>query len=162
VAATDEGDGVQRRPLLQGILVGAGSALGATVFNNLGLLEQVRRGFDRLLEGSDLESSTLERWDALPGEYGRRYQVVAPAHLLTEVVSDLVELQYLLGLKHTLRSHIALCRATSQLASLAGIFLAAQGDRRSAQNWFHTAGLAAREAADVRLAGLAQARSGIV
>jgi tetratricopeptide (TPR) repeat protein len=162
LAATDEDDGMQRRPVLQGILVGAGSALGATAFNNLDRLEQVRRGFDRLLEGSDLGSSTLERWDGLPGEYGRRYQVVAPAHLLTEVASDLVELQYLLGLKLTFRSHRALCRVASQLASLTGIFLAAQGDKRGAQNWFHTAGLAANEAADTRLAGLAEVRSGIV
>jgi len=154
--------GMRRRPVLHGILVGAGSALGAAALHDLGPLERVRRSLDRLLEGSGLGGSTLERWEALPSEYGRRYQLVAPAHLLDEIANDLVELHYLLSLEHTTTSRTVMCRVGSQLASLAGIFLAAQGNKRNAQHWFHTAGLAAKEAADPRLAGLALVRSGIV
>jgi tetratricopeptide (TPR) repeat protein len=159
---TNEEDDMQRRQLLHGILAGASSALPASALANLVQLEQVRQSLDRLFEGSAIGTSTLERWDALPGEYGQRYQTVAPGQLLTDVASDFVELQYLLGQRQATKGRVTLCRASSQLATLAGIFLAAQGDKRSAQNWFYTAGLAASEAGDRQLAGLALVRSGIV
>lgn len=157
-----EEDDMRRRTLLQGFLAGAGSALSASAITHLPQLEHVRQSFDWLLEGSEVGISTLGHWEALPAEYGQRYQVVAPAQLLTDVAADFVGLQQLLGRKQTTKGRITLCRVSSQLATLTGIFLAAQGDGRNAQNWFHTAGLAASEANDSQLAGLALVRSGIV
>lgn len=160
---TNEEDAVtRRRGLLQGILAGAGGTLTASALKNLAILDHVGRSLDRIFEGSAVSAATLERWESLPSEYGQRYQVVAPARLLSDVAGDFVELQYLLSLTEATKSRKALCRVSSQLAALAGIFFAAQGNKDSAQNWFRTAGLAAAEAEDSQLAGLALARSAIV
>lgn len=145
---------MRRRTLLQSILAGTGTAFSAVAFGNLAQIEQVRRELDKILDGSELGDATVERWEALPSEYGHRNQVVASAQLLNEIAGDFVELQALLERQHSVKHRITLTHVAGQLAQLAGLFMLDLGELRNAQAWFHTAGLAASEARDGQLAGV--------
>lgn len=153
---------MRRRALIQSILAGTGNVLSVAALGDLARIEQMRRELDLLLDSSEVGPATIERWEAVPGEYGPRYVTAAPRQLLSQVAGDFLELQHLLGRRHTTEDRIALTRIGGQLALLAGIFLAAMGDQRNAEAWYHTAGLAAREAQDRQLRGLALARSATV
>jgi transcriptional regulator with XRE-family HTH domain len=153
-----ERDDMRRRVLLQGLIAGTGAALSAATLGNLTQIEHIRRELDRLLEGSD-GAATIERWEEALSDYGQRFLAVAPGRLLSEAASDFVELQHLLGRQQSTKHRIALARVSGQLAVLAGGCLHAMGEHRNAQAWFHTAGLAAREAQDRQLLGFALGRS---
>ncbi|MBF6331861.1 hypothetical protein [Nocardia transvalensis] len=155
----DEEDDVHRRQLLRGIAATSSAAVSSSVLDQL---ENLRRSVERVLAPDCVTKATLDRWEGLPSTYGQQYQSVAPAELLTNVAADFAALRRHLAMRQSTRNRMTLCQVSGQLAVLAGIFLAAQGDRRSAQNWFRTAGLAAKESGDRRLAGTALVRSAIV
>lgn len=158
-ATTGDEDEVYRRVVLHGVLTVAGMGLSTSA---LAMLEQVRRRMDAVLDSSNVSEHTVEYWQQMPHEYAQRYQVTPPRELLTDVVSDFAELQQLLTHRQPMRQRAELCRISGQLAVLIGIFLAALAKQREGRAWFRTAILAAREADDPQLAGLATMRAGIV
>lgn len=150
-----EKDDMRRRVLLQSLLVGTGTALSAAMLGNLAQIEQVRRELDKLLDGSEVGETTIEHWEAAASEHTQGWLEVAPGQRLSNIAGDFVELQHLLERQQTTKHRVALTRASSELAVLAGHCLHAMGEHRNAQAWFRTAGLAAREAQDRQLAGAA-------
>lgn len=158
-ATTGDEDEVYRRVVLHGVLTAAGMGLSASA---LAMLDQMRRRMDAVLDSSNVSEHTVEYWQQMPHEYAQRYQVTPPRELLADVVSDFAEVQQLLTHRQPMRQRTELCRISGQLAVLIGIFLAALAKQREARSWFRTATLAAREADDPQLAGLATVRAGIV
>jgi len=152
-------DETYRRAVSHGVLTGAGMGLSASA---LAVVEQVRRRMDAVLDSSNVSEHTVEYWQQMPHEHAQRYQMTPPRELLTDVVSDFAEVQQLLTHRQPTRQRAELCRVSGQLAVLIGIFLAALAKQREARAWFRTATLAAREADDPQLAGLATVRTGIV
>ncbi|MGQ0777115.1 MAG: hypothetical protein ACT4NY_22325 [Pseudonocardiales bacterium] len=128
----------------------------------LAVVEQVRRRMDAVLDSSNVSEHTVEYWQQMLHEHAQRYQVTPPRELLADVVSDFAEVQQLLTHRQPMCQRAELCRVSGQLAALIGIFLAALAKQREARAWFRTAVLAAREADDPQLAGLATVRAGIV
>src|SRR5215475_12287426 len=159
VEAGGEEDDMERRALLRSVLAGAGLSLGAPA---LAVVEQVRRSMDGVLDVSNVSPATIDRWERTAYEYAFSYQTVPPRQLLTDVVADFAEIQVLLSQRQPIKFRRRLCQSGAQLAALAGIFFSAMGYQREARAWFHTAKLAADEAGDTGLAGLAMVRSATV
>lgn len=154
-AKKDMEDDMRRRTVLQGLVAGTGTVLSSAMFGSLAQIEQIRRELERLLDGSDIGSSTADHWEEVPGEYGQRFLVLAPDRLLLDIAGDFVELRHVLDRQHTTKDRAMLARASGQLAVLAGQCLRNLGEMRGAQAWFRTSELAAREAQDRKLAGQA-------
>ncbi|APA96716.1 hypothetical protein NS506_02654 [Nocardia seriolae] len=155
----EEENSVDRRRLLHGIAAVSGMALSGSVVDQL---DGLRRGVERALMPDTISRASLDRWASVPNSYAQQYQSVAPVDLLSGVAADFTELQRHLNLPQSTQHRMALCRVSGQLAVLAGIFLAAQGNGRSARDWFRTAGIAAMESGDRQLAATALVRSAIV
>ena len=154
-----EEDDMERRAVLRSVLAASGVGLGTSA---LAMVERVRRSMDGVLDSSNVGPATIERWERTAYEYAYRYQTVPPLQLLTDVVADFAEVQVLLAQRQPIEFRRRLCQSGAQMAVLAGIFLSAMGHQREARAWFHTAKLAAEEAGDTRLAGLATVRSATV
>jgi hypothetical protein len=159
VAVAGEGDEVERRGLLRSMLIGTGAGLSGAA---LAQAEHVRRSMDGVLDASNVSVMTIDRWERAAREYAQSYQMVPPYQLLTEVILDFSEVQALLAQRQPVRYRQSLCHSAAEMAALAGIFLSALGHQREARAWFHTAKLAADEADDPMLAGLAVVRTATV
>jgi hypothetical protein len=157
-AGGEDGD-VERRAMLRNVLVGTGAGLAVTALTKA---EQIRRSMDGVLDSSNVSASTIERWERTADEYAHSYQTVPPSQLLAEVILDFSEIQSLLAQRQPVRYRRSLCRSAAQMAALAGIFLSALGHQRESRAWFHTAKLAADEADDAVLSGLAVVRAATV
>jgi hypothetical protein len=157
--ASGEEDDMERRALLRNVLAASGVGLGVPA---LAVVERVRRSMDGVLDSSNVSPATIDRWERTAHEYAYSYQTVPPLQLLSDVVADFAEVQVLLAQRQPVKFRRRLCQSGAQMAVLAGVFLSAMGHQREARAWFHTAKLAAEEAGDTRLAGLAMVRSATV
>jgi transcriptional regulator with XRE-family HTH domain/tetratricopeptide (TPR) repeat protein len=152
-------DDVNRRAVLQNILVGAGVSLSAPL---LEAIDTVRRRTDEALDSGSVSASTLDRWEEAAGHYGQAYMKVPPLRLLGDVVLDFSEIQRLAARRQPLDYQRRLCQVTAQLAGMTGILLIDLGDHRQARAWFHTAKLAADETGDRALRAWVPARESVL
>jgi transcriptional regulator with XRE-family HTH domain/tetratricopeptide (TPR) repeat protein len=152
-------DDVNRRAVLQNILVAAGVSLSAPL---LEAIDTVRRRTDETLDSGGVSASTLDRWEETAGHYGQAYMKVPPLRLLGDVVLDFSEIQQLAGRRQPLDYQRRLCQVTARLAGITGILLIDLGDHRQARAWFHTAKLAADETGDRALRAWVPARESVL
>lgn len=152
-------DDVNRRAVLQNILVGAGVSLSAPL---LEAIDSVRRRTDEALDSGGVSASTLDRWEEAAGHYGQAYMKVPPLRLLCDTVLDFSEIQQLAACRLPLDHQRRLCQVTAQLAGMTGILLIDLGDHRQARAWFHTAKLAADETGDRALRAWVPARESVL
>jgi transcriptional regulator with XRE-family HTH domain len=151
--ASSKEDAMRRRALLHTLLAGAGAGLSLPA---LSAIDQVRQSVDLLMETSSVSPATLAHWERVPYVHALDLETAPPAQLLAEVVADFAELSQLLRQPQTTKVRMTLCRASGQLAQLAGALMSRMGERRDGVAWFRTARLAAHEAGDtVLVAGVA-------
>lgn len=127
---------------------GSGSAVPADLMRGL---KAARVGADALLESQSVSAASVDRWERVAEDCGRR-QLTAPLGIfLTETVDDFIQLSKILSRRQPLEFQQRLYRVLAQLAGLIGFGLMGSGELRESHGWFHTARLAADETGDRQL-----------
>jgi transcriptional regulator with XRE-family HTH domain/tetratricopeptide (TPR) repeat protein len=120
----------------------------------LSYLAAVRRGMTTVLQ-APLAETTIEQWERQATEYGHAYQLSPPAQLLSDSITDFLELRALLEQRQPAENRARLCRT-------AGIALVALGEHREARHWYHLGQLLAEETGDRALRAWLLAREAVI
>jgi hypothetical protein len=112
-------------------------------------LRGIRRGADRLLETQSMSPATVDHWEMAVDMYEYLRMTAPPTVLLTQLLSDLADLQQILRCRQPLDFQRRLYYVMARFAGMIGLTLVDNtDDRAETQAWFHTARLAADEADD--------------
>lgn len=149
-------------PVHHGLPAGSTAPELSTAATVLERAERIRCSMDAALGMHPSDPTSDTHWAQLAHDYARVYQTVPSPQLLADVFLSFSGLQPLIAQRPSHPNRTSLCRSAAELATVSGILLAALGHPRRARAWFHTAKLAADEASDARLAGLAAVRSATV
>jgi transcriptional regulator with XRE-family HTH domain len=115
---------------------------------NLRQLDRLRRALDDTFNEGAMATSTLDDWEATVVRYGAICRDQPAGLLITDLASDLAELQAVLSRPRPISSARRLTRVTAQMAGLLCLALIKIDDRSAFRGWARTARVAAAEAGD--------------
>ncbi len=114
-------------------------------------LKAARTDANALLEAQSVSAATVDWWERIAEDYGRR-QLTAPLSVfLSAAVDDFTQLSAILGRRQPLEFQHRLYRVLAQMAGLIGFGVMGSGELRESHGWYHTARLAADETGDRQL-----------
>jgi len=124
------------------------AALEAVQSPDLRQLDRLRRALDDTFNEGAMATSTLDDWEATVTRYGAICRDQPAGLLITDLASDLAELQAVLSRPRPVSSARRLTRVTAQMAGLLCLALIKLDDRSAFRGWARTARVAAAEAGD--------------
>ena len=114
-------------------------------------LKNARADANALLEAQSVSAATVDWWERIAEDYGRR-QLIDPLRMfLTAALDDFAQLNSILNRRQPLEFQHRLYRVLAQMAGLIGFGLMGSGELRESHGWYHTARLAADETGDRQL-----------
>jgi transcriptional regulator with XRE-family HTH domain len=111
-------------------------------------LEQLRRALDDTLNEGTMAPSTLDNWENEVLRYGTVSRDRPAGLLVSDLSTDMAELQRLLSKPRPVSSMRQLTRITAQMAGLLCLALVKLNDRQAFRGWARIARVAADEAGD--------------
>jgi transcriptional regulator with XRE-family HTH domain len=115
---------------------------------DLGHLEQLRRALDDTFNEGAMTLSTLDEWEASVVRYGAVSRDQPAGLLISDLSSDLAELQHLMSKPRPVSSARRLTRVTAQMCGLLCLALIKLDHRREFRGWARIARVTATEAGD--------------
>ena len=114
-------------------------------------MKTARADANALLEAQSVSAATVDWWERIAEDYGRRQLIDPLQAFLTEALDDFAQLNGILNRRQPLEFQHRLCRVLAQMAGLIGFDLMGSGELRESHKWYHTARLAADETGDRQL-----------
>ena len=112
-------------------------------------LQGIRRDADRLLENQSVSPATVEDWEQAVDFCEKLRMTAQPAVLLTQLASDITDLQQVLSCRQPLDVQRRLYYVMARFAGMTGLTLVDHTDeKKETQRWFKTARWYANEADD--------------
>ncbi|MFG1676358.1 helix-turn-helix domain-containing protein [Micromonospora sp. NPDC049282] len=124
------------------------ATLADTAEASLSRQDRVRRHLEVDLARHDVTTGYLESCEQAIAGHGRAARFRAPKTLLVDLLTDVEDLQLLLGRSHTAMTLRRTTRLIAQTAGLLSLTLLKLGDLPSSRRWARTARAAATEAED--------------
>lgn len=110
--------------------------------------DRVRRQLEVDLARHDVTAGYLESWDQTVAGHGGAARYRPPNDLLTDLLTDIEDLQLLLRRRHTAMTLRHTTRLIAQMAGLLSLTLLKLNDLSSSRKWMRTARTATAEAED--------------